>query len=150
LSRYLLFNNHHEGCHEWKIRNTKQSRLTNFFAIPLEKKDLEPNVSSEIGEVTEVTQEESTNSCLRYIQCVKRREFKEKWCKEMKWVSFNHSISVARCEICALFSQLADRNCKGVYRFSAQFKLEIFKKRASFQHLKHTRIDTSSTMYEEV
>jgi hypothetical protein len=39
-----------------KLENMKQSRLTNFFAIPLEKKDLE---KSEIAETTEVTQKEA-------------------------------------------------------------------------------------------
>jgi hypothetical protein len=32
--------------------------MTNFLAIPLEKKDSEPNVLSEIAEMTEVTQKE--------------------------------------------------------------------------------------------
>jgi hypothetical protein len=54
-----------------KLENMKQSRLTNFFAIPLEKKDSEPNVSSEIAEMTEVTQKEGTNTSSRYIQSVK-------------------------------------------------------------------------------
>jgi hypothetical protein len=53
----------------------------------------------------------------------------------MKWVSFNHSTGVARCEICALFPELADCNFKVVNGFSTQFKLETFEKHESFQHL---------------
>jgi hypothetical protein len=54
----------------------------------------------------------------------------------MKWVSFNHSTSVKRCEICALLSELADCNSKVVNAFSAPFKLETFEEHESFQHLK--------------
>jgi hypothetical protein len=50
----------------------------------LEKKGLEPNVSSEITEMTEVTQKEGVNTGSRYIQSVKRQTFKEEWCKEVK------------------------------------------------------------------
>jgi len=37
-----------KGVTSGKLENMKQYWLTNFFAIPLEKKDSEPNVSSEI------------------------------------------------------------------------------------------------------
>jgi hypothetical protein len=102
----------------------KQSRLTNFFAVPLEKNDSEPNVLSEIAETREVTQKENVNASLRYIQSVKRQKFIEEWCKEMKWLSCNHSTGIARCEICVLHSELADYNFKVVNGFSAPFKLE--------------------------
>jgi hypothetical protein len=78
----------------------------------LGKKYSEPNVSTEMDEKTEVTQKEGANTGFRYIQIVKRRKFKEEWCKEMKCVSFNHSTGAARCEICALFSELTDCNSK--------------------------------------
>jgi hypothetical protein len=51
--------------------------MTNFFAIPLEKKDSEPNVSSEICEMTEVTQKEGVNTGSRYNKSVKRQKFKK-------------------------------------------------------------------------
>jgi hypothetical protein len=108
------------------------------------KRDSEPNVSSEIAKMTEVTQKEGANTSLRYIQSVKRRKFKEEWCKEVKWLSFNHSTGVARCETCALFSELADCNSKVVNGFSAPFKLETFKKHdKSFQHLKCTEANNA-------
>jgi hypothetical protein len=116
----------------------KQMQLMNFFAIPLEKIYSEPNVLSEIAEMTEVIQKEDANTGLRYIQSVKRQKFKEECCKEMKWLSFNHSTGVARCENCALCSELADCNSKVANGFSAPFKLETFKKHESFQHLNCT------------
>jgi hypothetical protein len=63
---------------------------------------------------------------------VKRQTFKEEWCKEMKWVSFNHSKGVVRCANYALFSELADCNSKVVNGFSAPFRLESFKKQSHF------------------
>jgi hypothetical protein len=134
---YLLLHSDHEACHEWKIRKYEKSQLTNFFAISSEKKESEPNVSSETHEPTEITQKEGANTGSRYIQSVKGRKFKEEWCKDMKWLSFNHSTDVARCEICALFSELEDCNSEVVNGFSAPLKLETFKKHdKSFQYLK--------------
>jgi hypothetical protein len=57
-----------------KSENMKKLQLI-FFPIPLEKKDLELNVSSEIAEMTKVTQKEDTNMGSRYIQSVKRQKF---------------------------------------------------------------------------
>jgi hypothetical protein len=55
----------------------------------------------------------------------------------MKWVTFNHSTGVARCEICAPSSELADCNSKVVNGFRTSFKLETIEKHdKSFQHLK--------------
>jgi hypothetical protein len=48
-----------KGAMSGKSENMKQSRLMNFSAIPLERKDSEPNVSSEIDEMTEVTHKEA-------------------------------------------------------------------------------------------
>jgi hypothetical protein len=45
----------------------------------------------------------------------------------MKWLSFNHSTGVEGCEICAIFSELADCNSKAVDGFSAPFKLETLE-----------------------
>jgi hypothetical protein len=54
----------------------KLTRLTNFFAIPLENKGLEPNVLSERVETTEVTQKEGANTGMRSIQSANRLKFK--------------------------------------------------------------------------
>jgi hypothetical protein len=43
------------GATSGKLENMKQLWVKNF-ATPLEKKDLEPNVSSQIDEATDVTQ----------------------------------------------------------------------------------------------
>jgi curli biogenesis system outer membrane secretion channel CsgG len=118
---YFIVARKHVMC--GKLEYMKHLRLTNFFAIPLEKKD------SEIAEMTEITQKEDVNTGLRYVQRVKRLKFEEEQCKEMKWVSFNHSTRVVRCANCALFSELADCNSKFVNGISAPFKLETFKKR---------------------
>jgi hypothetical protein len=61
---------------------------------------------------------------MRSTQSVKRLKFKEERCKEMKWVSFNHSTGVARCADCALFAELADCNSKVATSYSTSFKLE--------------------------
>jgi hypothetical protein len=45
-----------KGATSGKLENMKQTRLTNFFAIPLEKKDPKPNILSETAEKIEVTQ----------------------------------------------------------------------------------------------
>jgi hypothetical protein len=107
-----------------KLENMK---LTNFIAIPSEKKGSEYNVLSEIAEMTEETQKDYANTSLLYIQNLKRWKFKEERCKEMKRVSFNHSTGVARCANCALFSELAHCISKVVNGFGASFKPETFK-----------------------
>jgi hypothetical protein len=62
-------------CLEWKVRKYEKV-ATDFFSYSIGKeKDLEPNVSSEIAEMTEVTQKEDTNMGSRYIQSVKRQKF---------------------------------------------------------------------------
>jgi hypothetical protein len=57
-----------------EVENIKYEAVVTdeFFAIPSEKKYLEPNVSSEIAEMTEVTQKEGANTSSGYIQSVKR------------------------------------------------------------------------------
>jgi hypothetical protein len=115
LFRYLPFRSDQEACHEWKIRKYEAVSTHEFLCYSIGK-------DSEIAEMTEVTYKEDTNTGLRYIQSVKGQKFKEEWCKEMKWVSFNHNTGVVRCANCALFSELADCNSKVANGFSAPFK----------------------------
>jgi hypothetical protein len=64
-----------KGATSGKLENMKQSRMTNFFAIPLEKKNSERYVSSKIDDTTEVTQKECANTSSRYNQSLKKWKF---------------------------------------------------------------------------
>jgi hypothetical protein len=80
-----------------------------------------------------VLAENSSSSCTSVT--AGRRNFKDDWCKELTWLSFDQNTGMSNCKVCASFPRIADQNSKIVKRFPGPFKLETFKKHdKSFQH----------------
>jgi hypothetical protein len=79
-----------------------------------------------------VLAENSSSSCTSVT--AGRRKFKDNWCKEFTWLSFDQNTGVANCKACTSFPRISDQNSKIVKGFPGPFKLETFKKhKKSFQ-----------------
>jgi hypothetical protein len=72
-----------------------------------------------------VLAENSSSSCTSVT--AGRRKFKDNWCKELKWLSFDQNTGVANCKVCTSFPRISDQNSKTVKGFPGPFKLETFK-----------------------
>jgi hypothetical protein len=82
---------------------------------------------------TSVLAENSSSSCT--FVTAGRRKFKDDWCKELTWLSFDQNTGVENCKVCASFPRISDQNSKIAKGFPGPFKLETFKKHnKSFQH----------------
>jgi hypothetical protein len=80
-----------------------------------------------------VLAENSYSSCTSVT--AGRWNFKDDWCKELTWLSFDQNTGVANSKVCVSFLRISDQNSKIVKRFPGPFKLETFKKHdKSFQH----------------
>jgi hypothetical protein len=73
-----------------------------------------------------VLAENSSLSCTS--ETAGRRKFKDNWCKELTWLSFDQNTAVTNCKVCNIsFPRISDQNSKIVKGFPGPFKLETFK-----------------------
>jgi hypothetical protein len=56
-----------------------------------------------------------------------RRKFKDDWCKELTWLSFDQHTGVADCKVCTSFPRISDQYLEILKGFPGPFKLETFK-----------------------
>jgi hypothetical protein len=96
-----------------------------------------------------VLAENSSSSCTSVT--ARRRKFKDDWCKELTWLSFDQNTGVANCKVFASFPSISDQNSKTVKGFTGPFKLETFKKHdKSFQHQNCVRANNALLATEAV
>lgn len=133
---------------------SKQAKLTQFFTTPVhikrvlgENKDAENTAGSSIistrVQASTTSAREPVNEVKSEVKNVAvavglqpgKRKFREEWCKELSWLTFDKTTGVAQCKSCVLFPNSSDQSSKVVTGFTGPFKLETFKKHdKSLQH----------------
>jgi hypothetical protein len=139
-------------------KHSKQARLTLFFKVPSQERNEQSSFGSDFesaninnastSKSASVLAENSSSSCTSVT--AGRRKFKDDWCKELTWLSFDQITGVANYKVCASFPRISDQNSKIVKVFPWPFKLETFKKYdKSFQHQNRVRANNNALLAPE-
>jgi hypothetical protein len=122
-------------------QHSKQVRLAHFFKEPSQERNEQSSFGSDFESASinnastsksaSMLAENSSSSCTSVT--AGRRKFKDNWCKELMWLSFDQNTGVANCKVCASFPRISDQNSKIVKGFPGPLKLETLKNHKSFQ-----------------